>query len=209
MRSVGRAVAAAAILAALAGCSGSKDKIPCPSATIAPDVSAVVKFRDGPGRDFKDMSYAGKMLAVNSSCEAADKNGVNVSNKLGITAIRRDPNLTQGQLTYFVAVADPQLNILAKRNFVIDITFPSMEREVTITEELAQHIPLPKGASASRYSVLFGFQLTAEELAYNRAHFGEEAVDKSAAEQAAPRGVPVQPVTTSPLPPPSGPKPKS
>lgn len=179
-RSLGAAALAALALLA-AGCSGSKDKIACPEVVIAPDLSAVVKFRDGPGREMKDIAYAAKMIAVSPSCGKGDeKDTVDVATKLGITALRRGDDIRKGQVVYFVAITDPSQTILAKRDFVVDLDFPSRQSQLDITEDLTQHIPFPKGAITSRYAVIFGFQLNPEELAYNRDHLAAEDQAKPA-----------------------------
>jgi hypothetical protein len=76
----------------------------------------------------------------------------------------------KGQLTYFVAVIDRQQAILTKRDFVIDLDFPAAQSRLEITEQLEEVIPLPKEASGADYGIVIGFELTPEELQYNREH---------------------------------------
>jgi len=170
MRVLGRAIPAAALALALAACSGT-GKIACPHVAIMPDLQAVAKFGPGPGRQDSDAIYGARMLAADSSCSAdKKKGGVAVATKLGVTAVRVKPDVRKGQITYFVAVIDRQQTILNKREFVIDLNFPASQSRLEITEQLEEFIPLPKDANGADYGIVIGFELTPDELQYNRDH---------------------------------------
>lgn len=66
-------------------------------------------------------------------------------------------------VTYFVAVTDPNRNILSKKTFTTSVTVGSDTQET-----LTQVIPVPKTMDARWYEVLVGFQLTPEQVAANR-----------------------------------------
>lgn len=160
-----------AVLALLAaGCSSSPG-VPCPRVAIVPDLGAIAKFGAGPGREVQDIDYGARMLAASVSCaENKKKGGLEVTTKLGVSAVRAKPDIRKGQVTYFIAIVDRREAILAKRDFVIDLLFPPSQIRVEITEEHDEFIPLPKDRSGGDYGILFGFQLTPEELQYNREH---------------------------------------
>ena len=84
--------------------------------------------------------------------------------------MRTKPDVRKGQVTYFVAVIDRRQTILNKRDFVIDLTFPPAQSRLEITEQLEEFIPLPKDASGDDYGIVIGFELTPDELQYNREH---------------------------------------
>jgi len=172
-RGRGQAALCAGVLALaplLQGCVSSGETVPCPRAAIMPDLMAVARFKPGGGKSDNDLAYGARMLAVTVTCSSSDKGkSVDVTTKLGVTAVRTDRETKDGQVTYFVAVVNRGNGIDAKREFVIDIKFVTQQSRIEITEEHHEKIPLPKGTSGADYGLIFGFQLTPEELEYNRA----------------------------------------
>jgi hypothetical protein len=155
-----------------AGCSSlglGSSSVKCPNAGIMQDLQAVAKFGPGPGRTDNDIAYGARMLKADVSCDMDKKRGgLAVSTTLAISALRTRTDVRKAQLTYFVAVVDRRQTILAKREFVIDLEFPSTQQRLDISEQHEEFIPLPKDASGPDYGVVFGFELTPDELQYNR-----------------------------------------
>jgi hypothetical protein len=171
MRALYWAAGAAGLALAVAGCSSSGPKLACPHAIIVPELQVVAKFGPGPGRQDTDALFGAKMLAADASCSADKKRGgLVVSSKLGVTAIRLKDDVSKGQVTYFEAVINRKQEILAERDFVIELEWPRTQRDLTVTDELETFVPLAKGATGDDYGILFGFRLTPEELQYNREH---------------------------------------
>lgn len=136
-----------------------------------PELQAVAKFGPGPGRQASDALYGARMLSVNAGCSAdKKKDGLTVTSKLGVRAIRLKTDVSKGQVTYFAAVIDRKQQILTERDFAIDLEWPRAQRDLTVTDELEAFVPLPKGATGDDYAILFGFRLTPDELQYNREH---------------------------------------
>lgn len=167
---VARAAAALVLPLAVAACSGT-GKVACPHVALMPELQAVAKFGPGPGRQDSDAIYGARMLAADASCSAdKKKGGVTVATKLGVMAVRIKPDVRKGQITYFVAVIDRKQTILNKRDFVIELNFPAAQSRLEITEQLEEFIPLPKDADGADYGIVIGFELTPDELQYNRDH---------------------------------------
>jgi hypothetical protein len=165
-----RAAAALVLALAVAACSGT-GKVACPHVALMPELQAVAKFGPGPGRQDSDAIYGARMLAADSSCSAdKKKGGLTVATKLGVAAVRVKPDVRKGQITYFVAVIDRRQTILNKRDFVIELNFPAAQSRLEITEQLEEFIPLPKDADGADYGIVIGFELTPDELQYNRDH---------------------------------------
>ena len=72
------------------------------------------------------------------------------------------------EFDYFVAVADPQRNILAKEVFRVQFKFAPNEQRVGTVEEIEPRIPLKARADGVDYQIIVGFQLTPEEIEWNR-----------------------------------------
>lgn len=69
---------------------------------------------------------------------------------------------------YFVAVTDPSGRIMAKEIFAASLTFEPGEDRHVHEEKLRHIIPLENPSNAGGYRVLIGFQLSPDQLEYNR-----------------------------------------
>lgn len=171
-------------LLALAGCGGggffsgktaeekAKDAaFACPRVGIVRELSEVVQFRPGKGREPSDVLSHGVLSDYNGNCEYRD-DGVTVNVALSLVA-ERGPALTGSQATYryFVAVVPPGVEPTggSKREFDTSVDFASGQTRAGNREELSQTIPLPKDTNAKDWRIYIGFQLSNEELAFNRA----------------------------------------
>ena len=72
------------------------------------------------------------------------------------------------KVPYFVAVMQGA-QVLAKQVYSVDIPFTGHERNVSVEERVNRvDIPLAHGKAAADYQVMIGFQLTHEQVDYNR-----------------------------------------
>jgi hypothetical protein len=160
---------------AAAACGGGETYDPlqatgCPRVAIVADAAEVVEFRPGPGRDLTDVVARGVMGELGGACEYDSEAGtVTVEVQLPIVG-ERGPAATgdDAAFRYFVAVADPARTILAKEVFDTSVAFEEGQTRAGTVEELEQVIPIPSGAAGAGYQVLIGFQLTPEQLDFNR-----------------------------------------
>lgn len=168
--------AALAGLAVLAGCAGADydPTLPqgCPQVSVLRDASEVTVF-DGTGRDLTDVVARAAIGNYQGECDyVADPDRVEVTLILPIVA-ERGP-AAEGPVTvdYFVSVIDPDARVLGKQVFSTEIEFePGVNRGGSI-EELAQRIPLPSLGVGESYGIIIGFQLTPEQLRWNRQQMG-------------------------------------
>ncbi len=155
-----------------AGCGmfgGAKvAQLPCPQAGILKEAQRLTKFRPGAGRDLTDVVFQVRLANVRTKC-TYDKSGVKIDMLVKITAERGPADKSRkAAFAYFVAIANPAGNVLARERFAARIPFvPNISRAIA-TEELEQIIPLPRGRSAENYRIIIGLQLTREELEFNR-----------------------------------------
>jgi hypothetical protein len=127
-----------------------------------------VKFRPGEGRDLTDVMYIVRLDGVTRTCEY-DKNGVSIAMKVNFALELGPANPDRNAaFQYFVAIADENNKVLAKRIFPVALTFPDNVGYVEKSDDIDQQIPLPVGRSASGYQIIVGLQLTEAELEYNR-----------------------------------------
>jgi hypothetical protein len=161
-------------LAVPAGCSSlnpfgnSTPQFPCPEAGIVPEAGRLVVFRPGEGRDVTDVDFEARLPQIAVGC-SYDSSGVEVETEVTIFGQRGPANTTRkAQVRYFVAILDPGKAIIAKETFATELEFPPNLNRGQTREELIQRIPLPRGVSGAPYTVVVGFQLTREQLDYNR-----------------------------------------
>ena len=157
---------------ALGGCSafsGEKLDLACPKVGILNDAARVTLFRTGPGSGGPaDVVAHGVVGDYSGSC-TYDETGVTIDVSLALVA-ERGPAMVgdQAALSYFVAIARPDGSIATKQVFPTTIVFPGNAPRAGSREDLQPHIPLPRGQDARGYQLLVGFQLTPDQLEYNR-----------------------------------------
>ncbi|MGF7172745.1 hypothetical protein [Azospirillum doebereinerae] len=158
----------------LAGCGGwmgptnpAEASLACPKVSIVRDLSEVTAFRAG-GRDLTDLESRAALVDFAGNCDYAS-DGVTVNVNVYLMA-ERGPALRgdTAKYTYFVALAKPDDSVVSKAFFDTDVTFPAGQPRAGSREELAPKIPLPKDVNAKDWKVYLGFQLTPEQLAFNR-----------------------------------------
>ena len=167
---------AAGIMAlALAACSAPNvgSIPPCPNVVIVDDIAQVTKFLDGPGRDLTDVVLEVRIASFDGTCvtdpDAGPAGEVSVDLILIVEATRGPANADRrGQYDFFIAIAEAEGDIVAKRVFPGEIVFEGNRNRVAAQEELTQMIPLRPGENGSDYDILIGFQLSDEELIYAR-----------------------------------------
>lgn len=155
---------------ALSSCSMFDNSIqfPCPTVGVPHESSTLTLFQPGNGRDLTDVIFSGGVQDAKIACtytsNGVDINlGVRVGGELGPAAKTRTATVP-----YFVAIVDPNRNILAKQVFNQTLVFPPNVSLSTSFDETEEHIPLPKNKSAEHYGIAVGMQLTPEQLEYNR-----------------------------------------
>lgn len=158
------------ILAALAlsGCSSDKPPPACPPVGTPKPLDSVTQFVPGGGQDLTQVRFSGLVKRIDTTCDY-DEKGVDVD--LGIAlVIERGPadRDRKAALQYFVAVEDGPGNITAKKIFDVEVPFEGASRRLAKLEEVSLRIPAPKEHGFKDTRVLVGFQLTPDQLAYNR-----------------------------------------
>ena len=154
----------------LAGCGPTLPRFPpaCPVTGILRDGADMTRFR-GNGTDLTDMVVDGRITGVSGKCALDDLTHLH-------TVISVSMNLTRGpaaegrqaDVTYFVSVSRGD-TILDKRDYTLNVGFPRNSERVRLTgDQIDLVLPVSSSLSGSAYSVLVGFQLTPEQLAFNR-----------------------------------------
>lgn len=164
----------------------------CPGLAVLRDAATITKFRPGGGRSEADIVYQGEITDARITCvhdlRKPKKTGNFMTDmlsratpppqggtmKMEITVIMRainGPAARPGPLTlaYFVSVTDAEKNILNKGDFKVAVDFPKTRSRRLVTDApIKLEIPIAKGQTGAEYGIFIGYQLTHEELQYNR-----------------------------------------
>ena len=156
----------------LIGCStinsvvGIKKPPPCPYAASLNNADRLVRFT-GAGHDLTDVAFDAKIAKITGDC-GVNENLISVTMKIDFVAQRGQAlSGDQAPFSYIVAILDPAGQVIARQVFATGIVFSGKPR-AGISEELDQEIPLQAGYRAQDYQIYVGFELTKDELAYNR-----------------------------------------
>ena len=167
-----RTAAALPVVAALASCTSldPSERFPpvCPKTAILADAADLTLFRSG-GRDLTDMVVNGRITGLSGKCALDDREHLRTTISVGM-------DLTRGpaapgrvvDVQYFVAVSEGD-TILTKQDYTLHVAFArNSDRERLTGDQVELVLPVTKEKSGVAYSVLVGFQLTPDQLAFNR-----------------------------------------
>ena len=165
----GGALIVAAMLVVLAGCNTFDDPPPCPRVSILKQTRFLTLYGEGPGRDDVDVAFELALRDVASDCDLDIDDeaggGVQVTFALPIYATRGPAAETDRlSVPFFVALADPGRQIVAKEIFTAEIAFDADGASARTVEEIEQWIPLGPGEIGAGYETLIGFQLSPAQL---------------------------------------------
>lgn len=159
-------VFAPALLAlTLAACGGGTPDVTyyCPEPFTVQDAGRLTHFKDGPGRDPRDIAYEAAIIGAGTKCSLR-RNQVDVTLLLRIS-VSAGPSVSAGRTSvpYFVRVLDSGNNVVQSQDFNADFRLTSGNPRGSSQEELTLSIPV-----AGSYRIAVGLKPTPEELNYNR-----------------------------------------
>jgi hypothetical protein len=165
-------VVAWALAAVLGGCGlygGKTPEVPCPKASVLGDAADITRFRPGQGLDPANIDFTARIADLSLQCALADGNQTHLTFlKVKIAAQAPNPQMGPATAPFFVAIVDSEQRILAKEVFEAKFPFDFDLRTVEAETETEQRIPISPQRPIANFEILVGFQLTAEELAWNR-----------------------------------------
>ncbi len=160
-------------------------KSPCPQVEIVDDLSSISDFSDPKKQTKKNLISRVDLKSAESTCKLSSKTAIVdlkliFDGHLGAKGRKKSTDRPFFSYPFFVAVTTPTGKIMAKEIFAASLTYGAKENEHTYFENLRQIIPIKNKNQASNYRVLIGFQVTPDQLAYNRAHMVPVASAKAA-----------------------------
>ncbi len=158
----------------------------CPRVEAVEDLSSLSDFTDHERMSDANLISRAKIAKIDTSC-SYDERAVTIDLKMVFTGLL-GPNgrIRAGDKPYFsypffVAVASPGGEILAKEVFAASMTFPPGEDLQTYYENMRQIIPIESQDRGARYKILVGFQLNPDQLAFNRKYMKQQKLLEEAA----------------------------
>lgn len=146
---------------------------PCPLMGVLYEGSRLVEFAQPGNERYANVGFTGEMRGVRGLCRYVDSNPIEMAMSIDM-AFGRGPAATTNQRTYryWVAVVRRSQRGLPieKQYFDLDVRFDGDEAVVTRTEEI-ERIVIPRAnneVSGENFEILVGFDLTPEQLQYNR-----------------------------------------
>lgn len=144
---------------------------PCPLMGVLYDNARLVEFAAPNNQRYANIEFTGEMQGVRGLCRYVDSNPITMSIEIDM-AFGRGPASTADRQTYryWVAVTRRGRAPIEKAYFDVDVRFARNEVVATRTEQI-EHIVIPRAnaeTSGENFEILVGFELTPEQLQFNR-----------------------------------------
>lgn len=148
---------------------------PCPQIEIVDDLSSISDFTNPKKQKKDNLISRVDIQSAESTCRIASKSTIIdlkllFKGQLGKKGREKSSDKPFFSYPFFVAVTSPSGKIIAKEIFAASLTYPPQEKTHVYFEKLRQIIPIKNENEARYYKILIGFQVTPDQLAYNRAH---------------------------------------
>lgn len=153
----------------LSACEIAKPvEVACPQVKVLQDVGNIIRFQEGQGRDITDIVLEAEFQRVVGECEVSDE-FVEVAVYVELSAAQgaalRNSFADAG---IFMAVADPERRIMSRRSMPVKFAFPGNRSRISYIERFLVDIPKTEAQKAENFVVYMGFELSREELQFNR-----------------------------------------
>ncbi len=156
----------------VAACGGDKNsRVVCPQVGILYDASRVTEFVPGGEPTLENVTYDAEIGDARISCKY---DGDIVKSKVSFTLdMRAGPAAREDkhEFKYFVAVTELNSRILSKKVYSVEAKFDPETRRVVVTKDVGGlKVNYKRLGRSDLYEILVGWELTPEQLAYNRTH---------------------------------------
>lgn len=144
---------------------------PCPLMAVLYDNARMVDFAAPNQERYANIEYTAEMEGVHGLCRYVDADPITISLDIDM-AFGRGPAATSDRQTYryWVAVTRRGVAPIEKAYFDVDVRWPRGEAVVNHRERI-ERIVIPRATpdlSGENFEVLVGFELTPEQLQFNR-----------------------------------------
>jgi hypothetical protein len=146
----------------------------CPPPLTVQDAQRLTHFKEGPGRDPRDIAYEAAITASGTSCELT-RSQMNVNLIMRITA-QAGPSVDPGttRVPYFVRVLNASGSVVDSREFTADFRLNAANPRGSSQEDLLLTLPYRNISDLGGYRIAIGLKPTREELEYTRRSRGRQ-----------------------------------
>lgn len=142
---------------------------PCPRAFALYEASRIVEFRDNEQR-FENVGFTGEINNVRSLCRYYNDEPIDANLEITFD-LGRGPAASQNAATYeyFVAVTRKNVDVINKKVFPMQVTFPAGEDRVRVVEDV-EEIIIPRATATTsgvNFEIVVGFELTEAQRQFN------------------------------------------
>lgn len=142
----------------------------CPPSGSLYDAARIIEFEEPENTSFNNITFTGEITNVDLYCRYAGTDPVRAEIEIEFAFGRGDRGAAQSKdFRYWVAVIRRSGRVLNKEYFTVRADFS--DGPVTAAQELVQRIVIPRAdesVSAANFEVIVGFDLTDEQLTFNR-----------------------------------------
>lgn len=148
---------------------------PCPQVELVDDLSSISDFATPDAAKAEDLISRVDLHSAESTCKLSANTAIVdlkliFNGKLGTKAKQKSSDKPFFTYPFFVAVTAPNGKIMAKEIFAASLSYDSAETTHSYYENLRQIIPIKSKDQANLYKILIGFQVSPDQLSYNRAN---------------------------------------
>lgn len=145
----------------------------CPKVKALTDLASITQFEDITVQVPDKMVSTTKIEKIDAKCNASGSSvvvelGLDFAGTLGPIGVKDLDGQANYTYPYFLSVISPDGKILSKDVFALSMVYENGQISYHRQDKLRQVIPLLNGQAANQFQIIIGFQLTEDELAYNR-----------------------------------------
>jgi len=157
------------------GCSGisrearERNPAPCPNIVVLNDAARLIEFEGD--QVLENVAYTGEITNVQLGCRYVEDKPIESEVTIEM-AFGKGPKGADGEkyFKYFVAVSRTDLEVIAKEEFIVPVTF-NENRTIVVKREDIDKIIIPRldeATSGVNFEIIVGFSLTPQQAIFNR-----------------------------------------
>ena len=157
----------------LAGCGGRSEKEQaaasyCPQPLTVQDAQRITRFKEGAGRDPRDVVFEAAMVNAGTACKIG-RNRLEVDVVMRI-AVNAGPSIAGGvtRVPFFVRVLDAGGNVIVGKDELADYKLSQASPRGMTDETVAVTLPFSEVREVGGYRIAVGLKPSQQELDYNR-----------------------------------------
>ncbi|WP_259782250.1 hypothetical protein [Aestuariispira ectoiniformans] len=171
-RSALKLVPVLALPVVLSACEGVNWSKPapatCPEVRVLEDLGKVTRYKPGPGRDITDVLLEAEFSRVAGDCNVSD-DSIEVGLYVGMNASQGPAEQSDAaEVNMIMAIADADRHIISRRSMPIKFSFAGNNSKIYYQERFLAEIPRKKDDNPEDYSIYLGYELSRDELNFNR-----------------------------------------